>query len=286
MSASQDSFSPHHLSITAEQVRGNAGKGRLFFLPGSDGRASRISERFSDCEALRCDRQLNVYLGRLQGSGGPVDVGVVATGMGCPSLDIVVSELVLLGARSFIRVGTAGSLRPDMVRVGDLVVATGAVRDEATSDAYVVREYPAVADPEVVASLQRAAFACGVEDHTYAGIIHTKDSLFAREMGAGPRSAENKEYLRQLRSMGVLASEMESAHLFVLANVYSTAIVPLSRRSSDQGQRVRSGAVLAIIGDDTAFADTGAVVRVEEEAIEVALQAAVDLLGGGGSSLG
>ena len=142
-------FVPHHLSIDTEHTRGNRGAGRLFLLPGSDGRARRIAERFSDSEVIPSDRQLNVHLGRLQRDDVTVDVGTVATGMGCPSLDIVVTELIELGARHFIRVGTAGSLQRDVVQVGDLVIATGAVRDEATSDAYAPREYPAIADPEI-----------------------------------------------------------------------------------------------------------------------------------------
>jgi uridine phosphorylase len=58
-------FTPHHLSIGPEHTQGNEGAGRLFFLPGSDGRAQRIAERFSDRELVGSDRQLNVHLGRV-----------------------------------------------------------------------------------------------------------------------------------------------------------------------------------------------------------------------------
>lgn len=269
-------FVPHHLSITCEHTAGNNGAGRLFFLPGSDGRARRISQRFDACEVLESERQLNVYLGRTERDGVTVDVGTVATGMGCPSLDIVVTELIMLGARHFIRVGTAGSLQPAAVKVGDLVVATAAVRDQGTSDTYVVREYPAVADSEVVAALERAAEACAMAQHTFKGVVHSKDSLYSRELGHGPRRADNQDYMRQLREIGVLASEMEAAHLLVLSDVHAGPAAPIAV-SGPASAKIRSGALLAIIGDETAFAEPEQIRRTEELAIDVALAAAVEL---------
>ncbi len=265
-------FVPHHLEIGAEHTQGNGGAGRLFFLPGSEGRAARISQRFSDPVTIPSDRQLNVYLGHL--SAGQVDVGVVATGMGCPSLDIVVTELIGLGARHFIRVGTAGSLNPRLVSTGDLVLATAAVRDQGASDNYICKEYPAVADIDVVLALGRAALTCGVADRTFRGVVHSKDSLYAREFGLGPCSAANREYMDQLRRIGVLASEMETAHLLILSDVHSTVPQRLDRGAAG---KVRSGAVLAIIGDESAFADGEQVARAEQAAIDVALEAAYEL---------
>jgi uridine phosphorylase len=272
------SFVPHHLAITAEHAAGNHGAGRLFFLPGSDGRANRLSQHFSDREVIPSDRQLNVYLGQIEKHGATVDVGAVATGMGCPSLDIVVTELILLGARSFIRVGTAGSLLPGVVSTGDLVIATGAVRDESTSDCYVAREYPAVADGEIVAALERAALGCDMGDHTFKGVVHSKDSLYSREMGYGPRQAINQDYMRQLSEIGVVASEMETAHLLVLSDVHSKKPVPLSTPAGVA--KIRSGALLAVIGDHTAFSGAEQTRRAEEAAITIAIAAAHELFAG------
>jgi len=269
-------FVPHHLSIASEHTTGNRGAGRLFLLPGSDGRARRIAERFAKREVIPSDRQLNVHLGQLASDDLVVDVGAVATGMGCPSLDIVVTELIRLGARLFLRVGTAGSLQPGVVRVGDLVIATGAVRDEATSDAYAPREFPAVADPDLVRSLERAAERCGLGEHTFRGLVHSKDSLFGREFHVGPRAAANQEYMRQLAEMGALASEMETAHLLVLAGVHRGDALPLSRARALAGA-IRCGAVLAIIGDDRPFAEPELVARAEEGAIDVALAGTLEL---------
>jgi uridine phosphorylase len=266
-------FIPHHLTMKPEHASGNTGRGRVFFLPGSDGRAQRIAERFSSLQVLPSDRRHNVFLGQLDHGAGQVDVGVVATGMGCPSLDIIVTELIQLGVRTLIRVGTAGSLRPDAVRAGSLVIATAAVRDEAASDAYATREVPAVADRRVVAALEGAAHRLGLADRTFAGLIHTKDSLYGREFGEGPRSEENQSYMRHLAGLGVLASEMEAAHLFILSQVHSREIAAIGTAAD----RVASGAVLAIIGDDTPFADKATTDEAEGHAVDVALEAAVRL---------
>ncbi len=269
-------FTPYHLTLNAADVAGNGGAGRVFFLPGSDGRARRIGERFAGRFERPSDRQLNAYLGHLEAGGRKVDVGAVATGMGCPSLDIVVTELILLGVRHFIRVGTCGSLRPDVVRVGHLVLATGAVRDEGASDRYIVREYPSIADPVVLAALETAAERKGYAARTFKGVVHSKDSLYGLEFEHGPRRAENHDYMRQLREMRVLATEMEAAHLFVLCDVHSTGIAPLATKPP-VGAFVRSGAVLAVIGDDEPFADPALVADVENAAVDVALQAALEL---------
>ena len=268
---------PHHLSIAPEHVAGNDGRGRVFLLPGSDGRACRIGEHLADHRVIPSPRQLNVHLGRMElEDGRGADVGVVATGMGCPSLDIVATELIHLGARVLVRVGTSGSLQPEQVRAGDLVIATAAVRDEGTSDSYADRGFPAVADTEVVRALERAARAAGHGARTYRGLLHTKDSLFAREMGQGPRAEANRRFIAEMEALGVLASEMEAAHLFVLGHVHSRRVAPLD--SEPTADRVRTGALVAVIGDDTAFAEPERVAAAEEAAIEVALRAAVELV--------
>jgi uridine phosphorylase len=268
---------PHHLTIGPEHCAGNERFGRLFLLPGSDGRARQIAEQFTDLQVVPSPRQHNVYLGRLAGRDGLLDVGTVATGMGCPSVDIIVTELVNLGARLFLRVGTAGSLQPQEVRVGDLVIATAAVRDEGCSDRYALPAFPAVADTEWVRSLELATCRHQLGKRTFRGVVHTKDSLFAREFGVGPRQEENRDYQRQLRALGVLASEMEAAHLFILAAVHTTARAPLAGVPDPRGV-VRAGALLAVVGDEHPFADPAEVGRVEDAAISVALEACRELL--------
>ncbi len=269
-------FQPHHLPIDAEHLRGNGEHGRLLFLPGSDGRAHRIAERFVSRQVIKSDRQHNVYLGRIESDELGVDVATVSTGMGCASLNIVASELILLGARLLLRVGTAGSLVPGAVRAGSLVIATAAVRDEGASDRYVSRDYPAVGHPELVAALERAALGLGHGERTFRGLVHAKDTLYGVEFGHGPRRRDNEAYLAELRSMRVLASDMETSHLFVLADVHSTAVAPIAR-PAEPGALIRAGSVLAVVGDDSPYAPPPVIRRTEEAAIEVALEATLEL---------
>ncbi len=265
----------HHLEIGPEVLAGNDGLGRYVFLPGSRDRAARMATRFQDAEALPNRRGLDVHVGRLVRGGLAVDVAAVPTGMGCPSVDIVVTELIQLGARRLLRIGTAGTLQPD-IGTGDLVVATGAVRDEATSDAYLPREVPAVADPVLVDAICRAAARTGVGERVYAGLVHSKDSFFGREFAEGPDAARNEAYMKLLSDVGVLASEMEAAHLFVLGQIHGDARVTAANRAT-RDVRLRCGALMAIIGDQTGFASREDEQAAEERMLDLAAEAILDL---------
>lgn len=266
-------FKPHHMSITADDVSGNNGIGRYILLPGSDGRAASIAEFFSDRFVKEHSRRHNFYAGTLNLDGEPVDVAVVATGMGCPSVDIIVNELVRLGARRLLRVGTAGSLQPGRIPIGSIVVASAAVRDEGTTRHYMPTEVPAVAALEMVAAANRACEIRGAK-HRFTGIVHTKDSLYARELEAGPMVAENERFMEQLRASGVLASEMETAMLFTLAQIYSQEL-----RTAGETIDVEAGAVLGIIGDETAFGNDAQVATTTDLAVQVGLETVLQRAG-------
>lgn len=270
-------FDAHHIEIGRDEVAGNDGRGRVFLLPGSDARARLIAEHFENTVTHPSPRQLNVYLGTLKDGERTIDVGTVASGMGSPSVDVVVTELIMLGARRILRVGTAGSLQPRKVRVGDLVIATAAVRDEHTSEAYAPREVPAVAHHHWVAALVNAATTLGFARRTYAGVVHSKDSLYGREFGLGPRTEYNREYMRCLRELGVLATEMETSHIFTLAAVHGRNVSPLSGRPAAP-EAVKAGSVLAIIGDDSSFGRPDQAREAEARAVDVALEASRELL--------
>lgn len=267
----------HHLAVGPEVIAGNGGLGRVFLLPGSPGRAERIASHFTDAVRHDNPRRHDVFVGTVQVGDARVDVGTVATGMGCPSLGIIVSELLALGARCLLRVGTAGTLQPDHVPVGGLVIATGAVRDEGTSDALCPRDVPAVAHPDAVAALSRAATALGLADHTFRGLVHAKDTFYGREVASGPLAAQSAAYMAMLEAAGVLATEMESSHLFILGQVHGADRRPLSARGPDP-QVVIAGTVLAVIGSTREWGDAALAARTEAQAIEVALRGAVELV--------
>ena len=261
-------FVPHHIKATADDLAGNGALGRYVFLPGSDGRAREIADHFESVTIRPSKRAHNLYLGRLKVGKRHIDVASVCSGMGTPSLDIIVNELFRLGARRILRVGTAGSLQPDHIRVGDLVVATAAVRDENTSRLYVPIEYPAVASASMVAASQAATRKLRLEKRIRYGIIHAKDSLFAREFGEGPMRERNREYMRLLHDSGVMASEMESSHLFVLASLFSHQLRLAHATPCD----VLAGTVLGIIGDDRPFAPSDEADKAVKQAVELALE--------------
>lgn len=171
-------------------MAGNDGIGRYFLVPGSSGRAEHIAAtHFTDVVSTGGERGHVVHIGKLDGE---IDVGVVSTGMGCPSVDIIVTELIKLGGRRFIRVGSCGSMQPSTIRVGSVAIATAAVKDETASDRYAPREAPAVAARPMVEAMASGAIDLGLGDVTFAGVYHSKDSLYAREFLSGPLAPENR----------------------------------------------------------------------------------------------
>lgn len=262
-------FTPHHITACADDMRGNGDQGRCLLLPGSPGRAAAIAERLDNVTVKPHPRGHDLHLGTLAGPSGPVDVGVVATGMGGPSVEIILTELLELGARFVLRVGTAGSLQ-ERVAIGELVIATAAVRDDGAGQHYLPAEFPAMASLEVVDRL-RAAVAARPATTAHCGAVHSKDSLYAREFSRGPLGAEHARYEELLKAGGVLASEMECATLFAMAQVAHQA--GMVRRPAEP---VLSGAVLAVIGDTQhGFAEADIAAHTVEAAIDVALAACV-----------
>jgi uridine phosphorylase len=125
-------------------------------------------------------------------------------------------ELHNIGAHTFIRTGTCGGIALD-VQAGNLVIATGAIRFEHTSREYAPIEYPAVADFTVTNALWQAANALGYPTHT--GIVQCKDSFYGQhDPSRMPVSYELLAKWEAWKRLGVKASEMESAALFVISN--------------------------------------------------------------------
>jgi len=242
------SFKPQHLNALKEDLMGNGKIGRYILLTGSDQRAHEISEYFSDLRIKSHPRQHNLYLGKLSFFDQTIDIAAISSGMGGPSADIIINELFALGARRIVRVGTAGSLQPETVKVGDVVIASAAVRDDKASWDYIYKEYPATASFEWLIAANRVAGQLSAEIKTHNGVVHTKSSLYAREMGQSFLQ-ENKTYMETMHLAGVLASEMESAQLFILASLLNAR---LKKEAADNIPAV-VGAMLAIVGDNTPF---------------------------------
>ena len=185
--------------------------GRYCILPGDPGRCEAIASYFENPVHIGMNREYNVYTGTLCGE----KVTVCSTGIGGPSAAIAMEELHHLGADTFIRVGTCGGIALD-VQPGDVVIATGAVRFEHTSREYAPIEFPAVPDFSVTAALREAGAALGYRTHT--GVVQCKDSFYGQHAPENsPVSYELLQKWEAWKRLGVLASEMESAALFVVA---------------------------------------------------------------------
>ena len=184
--------------------------GKYVILPGDPKRSAKIAAYLDDAKLVADNREFVTYTGYLEGE----KVSVTSTGIGGPSAAIALEELVHCGADTFIRVGTCGAMQLDIMG-GDIVVATGAVRMEGTSKEYAPIEYPAVASYPVIQALTKACETTGVRYHT--GVVQSKDSFYGQhEPGTKPVSYELEAKWEAWKRMGCLASEMESAALFIV----------------------------------------------------------------------
>ena len=186
--------------------------GRYVILPGDPGRCPSIAALFDDAHLVARNREYTTYTGTLLGE----KVSVCSTGIGGPSASIAMEELHNIGADTFIRVGTCGGINLK-VQSGDIVVATGAIRFEHTSQEYAPLEYPAVANLDVTNALRQASLAMGKQTHV--GVVQCKDAFYGQHSPAKmPVSYELLQKWEAWKRLGVLASEMESAALFVVAD--------------------------------------------------------------------
>jgi uridine phosphorylase len=189
---------------------------RYVLLPGDPERVPKIAGLWDDAKKIAYHREYQTYTGEV----GGVSISCTSTGIGCPSIVIGVEELAAIGADTFIRVGSSGSIQRD-VRVGDIVITSAAVRLEGTSKSYVRVEYPAAANYEVLLALIQAAEKLGHRYHV--GITASTDSFYlgqGRPGFGGYTQSFAKELMRDLQAARVLNFEMETAALFTVSNLY------------------------------------------------------------------
>lgn len=186
--------------------------GEYVILPGDPKRCKKIAEYFDDARLVADKREYVTYTGFLDG----VMVSVTSTGIGGPSAAIALEELVKVGAKNFIRVGTCGGMDIN-VKGGDIVIPTGAIRMEGTSKEYAPIEFPAVAHYDIVEKLVVAAKNAGKPYHV--GVVQCKDSFYGQHSPAlMPVNYELINKWNAWLKLGCLASEMESAALFTVAS--------------------------------------------------------------------
>ncbi|UCD26408.1 MAG: nucleoside phosphorylase [Candidatus Bathyarchaeota archaeon] len=189
---------------------------KYVLLPGDPRRVEKIASFFDEAHKVAEYRGFVTCSGKVDG----IDISACSTGIGCPSAAIVVEELMKIGAETFIRVGTTGALQ-SYIEIGDIVIATAAVRTDGTSRAYLPVEYPAVASYEVVSALLQASKRA--KKKTHSGIVMSSDAFYS----------ENTDATWQFSKANVLSIEMECSTIFTLTGL----------------KGLRSGAIMAVDGN-------------------------------------
>jgi uridine phosphorylase len=247
----------YHIGFGADDLPAGTS---IALLSGDPGRSEQIAaERLGGSQVLARNRGLDSYLARLPG-GSPV---VCATsGMGAPSMSIVVNELVQAGIRTVIRIGTSGSIQ-ERVGVGSVVISSAALTFQGAADDIAPPQFPAAADPFLTVALATAAAELGVDHHV--GVTASTDTFFEGQERS--TSSANPHLLRRLhgmieeyRHLNVLNFEMEAGTLFKMGLVYG----------------FRAGCVCGIIAQRTEQEEPQVDVKAVavERAVSVAIAAA------------
>ncbi len=225
-------------------------------VPGDPGRVDRIAGHCEDAHEVAHNREYKLVNATYRGT----PLTICSTGIGCPSAAIAIEELDAVGVETVLRVGTTGALQAG-IEIGDMVVATGAAKNEGTTRRYEAVEYPAVPDHEALSALVAAAETEDESgDDVHVGPIATDDAFYA----------ETEDVVDDWEAAGLLAVEMEAAAVFSVAR----------RRG------MRAGAICTVDGNLVTGTQKGETEAEElppkardnvERAIDITLAAATDL---------
>jgi uridine phosphorylase len=209
----------HRVALPEGERQYHIGLGRgdlaeYILLPGDPDRTARIATRLDSIELERRNREFATVTGSYRGQ----PVSVVSTGIGTDNVEIVVAEILAITERpTFIRVGSCGSLQPE-IGLGELVITSGAVRLEATTSFFVHDGYPAVADYEAVVALVEAADRLGHRAHV--GVTATAPGFFGAQGRPIPQlPIRFPDLAEEMARQRVLNFEMEASALLVLAGL-------------------------------------------------------------------
>lgn len=179
--------------------------GKYVLLPGDPDRVLRIAKYLDDAREIVFHREYRTCTGTYKG----IPISATSTGIGCPSAAIAVEELANIGATHFIRVGSTGALQPG-IKIGDLVISTGSMRNEGTSRFYAPEGFPAVPDHFLTHALIEAAAALKPQRGygLHMGLNASDDAFYG----------ETPEFITMLHNNKLLNVEMESSAIYVVAH--------------------------------------------------------------------
>ena len=232
----------------------NKDAARYAIMPGDPERVERVKLFLENPVDLAYNREFKSCSGFFKG----VKIMVVSTGIGGASTAIVVEELKNIGVETLIRIGSCGALQKN-IKLGELIIAKGAIREDGTSKAYVDNAYPAVADPFVLMSLIESAKELNFIYHS--GLIRSHDALYA------DNGSELENYWRQ---KGVLGSDMETAALFVVGGIRNLRTASVLNVVVESEENLEQGINSYVKGEDKTTLG-------EKNEIIIALEAIVKL---------
>lgn len=180
--------------------------GDYVLLPGDPARSNLVAKYLDDAKLVAENREHRTFTGTYKG----VKVSVTSTGMGCPSAAIAAEELINIGAKVLIRIGSSAALDPK-INIGDLMISTAAMKNEGTSKFYVPDNFPAVPDFELTNLLINTAREMykGTEEKVYSGISATDDAFYG----------ETQEFIDNLRKYKIMNIEMEASAIYTVSHL-------------------------------------------------------------------
>lgn len=214
---------------------GSGDVARYVLMPGDPKRVLRIGEKLDDYEEIAFNREFRTITGTYEG----IPVTVCSSGIGGPSTAIAIEELAKLGPEVVIRIGSCGGYQP-RIKIGDLIIPEGVVREDGTSKKYIPDSYPAVPDQVVFKELVRSAEELDFRYHT--GISLSTDDFYLKP----------NEFVERWSKSGVIACEMEAGTLLTVCRlrglkaVVVLAVVNELTEATEPWKGVRKYAVQAL----------------------------------------
>lgn len=222
----EQSATAWYIGATKEEV------GEAAILVGDPARIARIGARMTDVHSVRENRGLKTITGTYAGKR----ITVAAFGMGAPIATIVLHELFALGIRNFLRIGTAMAIPP--AKLGDFVLADGALRTDGTSNSYAPLGFPAISDFTLNTVLREKLRASSRAWH--AGIYGTYDGFYTEMFGL---SGKRREMIGQLKDdierMGLIGTDMETSALLTAARILGARCSTLCIATVDAHTQVK-----------------------------------------------
>ncbi|NLY45144.1 MAG: nucleoside phosphorylase [Tissierella sp.] len=188
--------------------------GEVVLLPGNPDRVKMFEDLCDDYKIIASNREYTVGTGTYKG----YPISVCSTGIGGPSAEIAVIELIELGAKALIRIGGTGVLKKE-IKCGDMVITTGAMRLGGSTNFYAPAEYPAIASYEVIDCLIDACKEAGVD--YWKGISASIGSFFAGQgRPANGKTFHDKDTIDKYKNLNIINMEMESETILTLGSLF------------------------------------------------------------------